>query len=1188
MKKSKIISLFLAMTMVFSTILTSIGPVSAAVQPELIDGFYQISNADELYWFAQEVNSGNLSINVKLTQNIVVNEGVMNENTDPNKVRQWKPISLINQRETYSGIFDGNDKTISGLYFKDNSKNYIGLFGSLGAATIKNLGIINSYFFGQNYVGAIAGNSKAATIENCYNESIVLGASDVGGLVGSARDTSCNNCYNSGEVGPSKNQANYNNHYFGGIVGNASGTTNFKNCFNVGKVSALENPQGYVRIGPICGERASGSVENSFYLKGSVETYESKLAANGAIEKTETQFNRGEVTWLLNGLQTEGIWHQNLDNEKPIDKYPKYTGGSLYPYKKCNGREYFSNFDKSAIEINHDFDEHGICKICGQVENENIYKISNAEQLFGFADALKSNNTISGELLNDIDITDIKDFRGIGTIENPFKGNFNGNGFNIKVDINYDNNEEYPSLFRVLDGNVIIENLSVSGKIVSNQLYGSGMISRINSGANVSIEKCTTDVELVCTKTNFGFDSLSWAGLIGRNYGTVSLKNSRCFGSFELIGYSEPRGINGLVGITSSNLKAESCYTMLNYKNSSTYGDGLSTSGTIINCYYLNSPQNSNTLGVQKNAAQFVNGEVTWLLNGESDKGEWYQNIDNGEPFDLYPEFKGDKVYQNRNCIKDNISYSNTKPAETISHDFDENGICRDCGSQKPKLKDGFYEISNKEQLKWFILEVNEGNNDINGKLLNNVDTSAITDFEGIGNDKFPFKGKFDGNGYCININYDEVGENPALFRIIDGNVTIKNLGVTGEIKTSKQYAAGIVANINKDSVVTIENCYSDVNISLNIAAKYDNSWGGIIGISKGKVTLKNCAYRGTMTVPPPHNMYQVAGLVGWQDDEELKIDSCYTMAQYDSAANPKQMQSENIVRSNNMGKVSINNTYYLNKCSTSSQGIQKNAQQFANGEVTWLLNGSENKVNPVWKQTLNIDNYPNFDGKAMYMFDGVYTNEIIMQDSFIEITSDLNKIYDEKIVENPEVNKTGSTGEITFIWYKWENSTWVVMDDTPVDAGRYKVVANVAADTFYNSAESTPIEFTIGKTYGEIQFKPEVSLNREYNGRVVTISDNDLNKAGDGQITYFWYQYKDNDWYELDDSPVNVGKYKIIAHIDEGTNHFAKDSNPLEFEITKADNSFVTALTIANWTYGETPNQPVCVTRFGEAGYTY
>ena len=86
---------------------------------------YQIGTAEELYWFAALVNgtlggeTKNASENAVLTADITVNTGVLKSDgthaDDVSGFETWIPIG--NNLNPYTGTFDGQGHTISGLYF---------------------------------------------------------------------------------------------------------------------------------------------------------------------------------------------------------------------------------------------------------------------------------------------------------------------------------------------------------------------------------------------------------------------------------------------------------------------------------------------------------------------------------------------------------------------------------------------------------------------------------------------------------------------------------------------------------------------------------------------------------------------------------------------------------------------------------------------------------------------------------------------------------------------------------------------------------------------------------------------------------------------------------------------------------------------------------------------------------------
>lgn len=162
-------------------------------QPALKDGFYQISNAEELLWFMFDVNSGDVNANAQLTQDIVINEDCLKRLAEMSKVSKagtelttWQPIgTLLN---AFNGIFDGQGHTISGLYIDDKTQDNVGLFGVTASdAVIKNLGVTDSYIAGKENVGAICGSNEGVIV-NCYTTATIEGEKSVSGIAGKVEE----------------------------------------------------------------------------------------------------------------------------------------------------------------------------------------------------------------------------------------------------------------------------------------------------------------------------------------------------------------------------------------------------------------------------------------------------------------------------------------------------------------------------------------------------------------------------------------------------------------------------------------------------------------------------------------------------------------------------------------------------------------------------------------------------------------------------------------------------------------------------------------------------------------------------------------------------------------------------------------------------------------------------------------
>lgn len=151
----------------------------------------------------------------------------------------------------FSGTFDGNHKTIKGLYV--NTTSYGGLFAS-GGGTIKDLTVDGLVKTSGSYAGGIAGYFSG-TMENCVNRATVEGGSStsaVGGLVGNGYNENIRASYNVGTI-----KGNYSSTCAGGIKGDGSG--NITNCYNTGAITGTGQYSG-----GIAGKSQSGSITNCY------------------------------------------------------------------------------------------------------------------------------------------------------------------------------------------------------------------------------------------------------------------------------------------------------------------------------------------------------------------------------------------------------------------------------------------------------------------------------------------------------------------------------------------------------------------------------------------------------------------------------------------------------------------------------------------------------------------------------------------------------------------------------------------------------------------------------------------------------------------------------------------------------------------------------------------------------------
>lgn len=303
---------------------------------------YKIGTAEELYWFAGLVNGTlpgvkkDLSANAILTDDIIVNTGVLDPNKDlvsGNDFIEWIPIGKSSSDDdAYTGTFDGNGHTISGLYFNKSNSWYVGLFGCIGAeGKISNVGVSDSYFQSSNcpYIGGVCG-SNSGELQNCSNSSTVIGKENeyrIGGVCGynerryNEKGGIIENSFNEGTV---SGTGDYDVLNIGGVCGYNYGGT-IKSCYNTASVS------GQYSVGGVCGDNYEGPITNCYYLSGTVADGKGGIGGkddeNGkAVEMSKDRFKSGEVAWLLNGSKSVSTeestlaWYQKLGEN--ADAYP--------------------------------------------------------------------------------------------------------------------------------------------------------------------------------------------------------------------------------------------------------------------------------------------------------------------------------------------------------------------------------------------------------------------------------------------------------------------------------------------------------------------------------------------------------------------------------------------------------------------------------------------------------------------------------------------------------------------------------------------------------------------------------------------------------------------------------------------------------------------------------------------------
>ena len=222
-------------------------------------GVYLISSPDELMWFDKNAA---MNDSAKLMSDITINEDVSGSDATSQKYK-WTPIGT-DKTKVYTGNFDGNGHTISGLYINSTAAN-TGMFGYIGTnAVVKNLTLADSVIRStKNYTGAITGYiDDAASVTNCHTKNSVQVSAAVytGGITGYQDDTSTlTRCSNAAEVTGANN--------VGGISGYnwSKSSASLTDSYNRGSVS------GSNLVGGICAQIYIGGTVSDVYNLGTVQ-----------------------------------------------------------------------------------------------------------------------------------------------------------------------------------------------------------------------------------------------------------------------------------------------------------------------------------------------------------------------------------------------------------------------------------------------------------------------------------------------------------------------------------------------------------------------------------------------------------------------------------------------------------------------------------------------------------------------------------------------------------------------------------------------------------------------------------------------------------------------------------------------------------------------------------------------------
>ncbi|MCM1267939.1 MAG: hypothetical protein NC302_08550 [Bacteroidales bacterium] len=289
------------------------------------------------------------------------------------------------------------------------------------------------------------------------------------------------------------------------------------------------------------------------------------------------------------------------------------------------------------------------------------------------------------------------------------------------------------------------------------------------------------------------------------------------------------------------------------------------------------------------------------------------------------------------------------------------------------------YRIHNAEQLRLFADMVNGVNGTPNtglcAVLTQNIDLSGVCGEESgswtpIGTDKNPYTGIFNGGSFQVSGLYCQRAKSSYAGLFGCNNGTIRNLGVTGSVAAGN-YTGGVCGR----NAGIITGCYSAAAVA---GARYT---GGICGYNDVTGTVNVCYHTGAVS-----GSKYVGGICGYNQND---TSSCYNMGTVNGSGtsvggicgynkklvsgcyNTGEVSGKgkkyvgSVCGYNHSKSVFLNCYYLITGTEKGNYGVAMTLQQFASGEVCWLLNDGKSE-NVVWYQTCGAG-FPGFGGKVVY-----------------------------------------------------------------------------------------------------------------------------------------------------------------------------------------------------------------------------
>ncbi|ETD24409.1 hypothetical protein [Prevotella nigrescens] len=950
-----------------------------------VSGTFPIATAADWKEFCDLVNSGQTTLNAKLTQDVDLG-------TD---------IAMVGTaKKPYAGTFDGQNHTLTLNW--NTGESDIAPFRRVGGATIKNLRtagtIKSSGHFLAGLIDEVYGDNN--TISNCVSavnitSSYTSDRCGAGGLISyiyTNTQVTITDCLVKGAI----NGTGAGRKGMGGFVCYQYGTCTLNTCLYAGTNNG-SNEYSYT-FAPTNTSGATTTLNNCHYLNPC-----GKLQGEPV---TKEQLKNGYVAHLLQGTREETVWGQvlgtdtipqptaeaakqvyevkfTLNNEPKVMRYANRGGHvSLPTVQELLGADYAPNITY-ALSFEGGFSASSTVTGNTTVVANVVFKdisIATKEDWKKFGELIRSGEgNLNAKLTRDIDLGG--DILKIGSESTGYSGTFDGQGHTITIDWN-GNGGGYIALFPFVT-NATIKNLRVTGQMTSDS-EPLGVFAFEASGTT-TFSGCVSDVKITNGDKN---DTYCAAGMVRAAYSKGKITFKDCIVAGDLNGTTDNsrQGMGGFVCGQADDATCTFDNCLYTGTNNSKGGYTFAPNPTLNNCYYLNACGKAQ--GERVGEAQLKSGEVAHKLQGGRTENVWGQTLGTDDEPMLTTE-KAKRVYKVDFKYMDEVKatrYANSggrvklptakellgagyNPKLTYALNFGNftatTPVTADKTVDVGVDVSGTFPIATKDDWKEFCGVVNNGVTAVDAKLT--ADVNLGTEVVWVGDNYNQYGGTFDGQGHTLSFDWTSQGD-PAPFDFVDG-ATIKNLRTKGKITTSGGEASGLLGNAY--GATTISNCVSDVEITSSIDWDACEAAGLVQTVGyNGKVTVTDCVVKGNINATTEKGRKGMAGFVYTLDDGgACTLNTCLYLGKNNGVGDECFTFAPE--------GITLNNCYYLNACGK-AQGDKITEAQLKNGYVAHKLQGD--RTDNVWGQTLGTDDEPMLTtekAKHVYKVDFKYMDEV-------------------------------------------------------------------------------------------------------------------------------------------------------------------------------------------------------------------